>query len=160
MNATVQLAIDAELGLLERIVVTPAEPFGYGTDVSLASDLSVTLELVDPFATRGLTEAILRRLDCPRGALVDDPDYGIDLRANLNRGMTADAVRALAGQIRAEVEKDDRIDRATVVVTPTPTADELSIEIIATPADARAGRFTLILAVTSAEIILEELRGA
>jgi hypothetical protein len=160
MNATVQLAIDAELGLLERIVVTPREPFGYGTDVSLASDLSVTLELVDAFGTRGLAEAILRRLDCPRGALVDNADYGIDVRSFCNRGMTKAEIDALAGQVRAEVEKDDRIDRAFVKVTPTPTGDELTIEIIATPADARAGRFTLILAATPAEILLEELRGA
>jgi hypothetical protein len=159
MNATVQAAIDAELALLEREVATPAEPFGYGTDVSLTSDLSPTLELVAASSTRSIAEAILRRLDCPRGALVDDPDYGIDVRAMLNRGMTADEVRALAGRVRAEVEKDDRIDNATVIVTPTPTGDELRIEIAATPANA-LGRFALVLAVTSAEVLLEEMRGA
>jgi hypothetical protein len=160
MNATVQAAIDAELALLEREVATPAAPFGYGTDVSLTSDLSPTLELVDAFSTRSIAEAILRRLDCPRGALVDDPDYGIDVRSMLNRGMTDAEVRALAGRIRAEVEKDDRIDTATVIVTPTPTADELRIQVVATAADARTGRFSLVLAVTSAEVLLEELRGA
>lgn len=157
MNDTVSTAIATHLAELERVTATPAAPFGYGTDVSCTSDLSPTLELVDPFSTRSIGEAIVRRLDCPRGALVDDADYGIDVSSFCNEPMTRQEIDALAGKIRAEVTKDDRIASAVVRVTSTPTGDELAISIVATPTDS-ARSFELVLAVTSADVILEELR--
>lgn len=162
MSPTVQAAIDAsiaELAAEGAIVATPREPFGYGTDISCTSDISPTLELVDPTSTLGIAEAILRRLDCPRGALPDDADYGIDLRSYCNRGVTRAEIDTLAGKIRSEVEKDDRIDRAIVRVTSTTSADveSLTVQIVATPADPNLRAFRLVLAVTSAELLLEEL---
>jgi hypothetical protein len=154
-----QSEIDASIAALTRTTTTPGAPFGYGADVSLASDLSPTLELVDPHSTRAIAEAILRRLDCPRGALPDDADYGIDLRSMCNRGITADEERALGGKIRAEVEKDDRIVAAVVRVTSTTSTSEeaLTVQIVVTPADS-SGTFELVLAATPAELLLEELR--
>lgn len=153
-------AIAASLAELEPDVDTPVEPFGYGTDLWCDTDLREDMAMVDGSTTLALAQALARRLDCPRGALPDDPDYGFDLKSYCNRGLTTDAIRALAGQVRAEVEKDDRVDRASVTVTPTPTGSELRVELAVTPVDARLGRFDLTLALTSAEVLIEEIRRA
>ncbi len=153
----VRSAIAEELAVLERLVDVPVEPFGYGTDLSLANDLTARMEMVNAFTTRALGEAIIRRLTCPRGGLPDDADYGIDVRAMVNKGTTTDDLRALAGAIRAEATKDDRIDTVTVVVTPSSTGSDLAIALAVTPADPRIGGFTLTLALSSAALLLEEM---
>lgn len=159
MSNIVRDAIAEELALLTKTVRTPKEPFGYGTDLSCESDIDVRMTEVNGLTTLALAQALVRRLDCPRGALPDDPDYGIDLRSYCNRGMTTADVRALAGTIRVELEKDDRVDLASVTVTPSPTATELSVRISITPIDARIGGFTMTLAVDTTTIMLEEMRG-
>ncbi|AKF06084.1 GPW/gp25 family protein [Sandaracinus amylolyticus] len=158
MSDLVRDAIAAELALLERELPTPAAPFGYGADLSCASDLTPTMESVDPFSTRAIAEAAARRLDTPRGSLVDDPDYGLDLRSYLNRGTTAADINTLADRVRTEVAKDDRIARVRVVVTPSADGSELRVALQIQPVDANAGPFSLTLAVTSAGVLIEELR--
>lgn len=160
MNATVADAIASYLEGLEQAVDTPVEPFGYGSDVSCVSDLDERMTELPGDSLLVLAQALARRLDCPRGALPDDPDYGIDLRGHCNRGVTTAEIRALAGQVRSELEKDDRVDRALVTVTPSPTGSSLRIEAAITPVDHRLGGFALTLAVTDAGLLLEELRRA
>lgn len=159
------MSVEATYPLISPEGTTAAQPtpagsrLGYGTDLRCSSDLTEQMEEIeDPFSTLALAEAIVRRLDCPRGQLVDDPDYGLDLRSMCNRGMTADALRALGGQVRAELLKDDRIDLLGVTVRPSSTGKELRVELAVTPVDAHIGGFALTLAVTSAEVLLEELR--
>lgn len=158
MTDVTRIAIDAELALLERVAPTPSAPFGYGIDLSCTSDLTAQMIEVDPMAPRAVGEALLRRLTTPRGGLPDDADYGFDLCAVVNRGVTADDVRALGGQVRSELEKDDRVDIALVIVTPAPDGSSLRVQAVITPVDPRIGGFTLTLAVTSAEILIEEIR--
>lgn len=157
MTDLVRAAIAAELAKLERIAPAPTPPFGYGADLSCAEDLTPTMDVVDPFSVRAIGEAIARRLDTPRGALVDDPDYGLDLRGYLNRGTTIAELNALADRVRTEVSKDDRIASARVVVT-SQTTRELRVAIVVTPVALDAGPFSLTLAVTSADVLIEELR--
>lgn len=158
MNTTVADAIAAELATLERLVDVPAAPLGYGTDLSCALDLTSTMDVVDPTGTLGLAEAIVRRLDCPRGALIDDPDYGIDLVGMLNAPTTATELRALAGAIRAEVTKDDRIDAVEVTVAPSTSGETLVVQLHVTAVDPAVGDFELILALSDAGLLLEEIR--
>jgi hypothetical protein len=153
----VRSVIAAELALFTRLVDVPVAPLGYGTDISCTSDLSARMDEVDPFSVVGLSEAIVRRLDCPRGALPDDADYGMDLRGMLNRGTTADEIRSLAGRIRSEIQKDDRIESAAVTVTPSSTGSSLRVSLVITPVDARLGGFRLVVAVTDAALLLEEM---
>ncbi len=160
MTSTMQEAIDSYLAELEREVDTPVEPFGYGTDLSCDSDLREDMGDVAGDTTLALAQALVRRLDCPRGSLPDDPDYGIDVRSYCNRGIAANEVRALAGQIRAELAKDDRVDTLTVTVKPSSTGSTLIVEVFVTPVDARLGGFALTLAVSSAELLIEEIRRA
>ncbi len=159
MSATAKAAIATELALLTLVTDFPVEPFGYGSDISGDSDLAADLSEVDADSTLALAQAIVRRLDCPRGALPDDKNYGIDVRSYLNRGTTAAEIRQLGGQIRNEVLKDDRVESVVVTVQPNSTGSELRIELAIRPLST-AGEFTLTLAATSAAILIEEIRAA
>jgi hypothetical protein len=161
MNATVADAIAAYVAELEAVAETPLAPFGFGTDIACTTDIPETFPDVDPSSTRALGEALVRRLDCPRGALPDDADYGIDVRSMLNTGATSTEIRTLAGRIRAELSKDDRVDSVAVTVTVlTSNASEIRIEILVVAVDPSLGRFSLTLAATPATILIEELRAA
>lgn len=156
MNAVVADAIAAEIALLTREVAVPAAPFGYGTDASCTRDLEEGMPEVS--GQTALAEALARRLDCPRGGLPDDGDYGIDLRSYLNRGLTVSEVRGLAGSIRSELTKDDRVDTVSVTVTPTPTGESLRVSLRIVPRDSTlGGPFTLTLALTDGGALVEEM---
>lgn len=136
-----------------REVDAPAEPFGYGTDISCTTDLDERMSEVDPASTRAIAEALVRRLDTSRGALIDDPDYGLDLKIYCNRGVTADDLLALAERVRLEVTQDDRVSSAAVSVTGDGSA--LAVEIRVTPDDPETGEFSFTLAITSSAVAME-----
>lgn len=158
MSALVKNALASMMALLPRVTDAPAEPFGYGTDIWCERELDPSLD-VDGTSTLALAQALMRRLDCPRGQLIDDPDYGLDLRAELNKGTTKRETEALASRIKLELTKDDRVESAKVTVAPNPDGSMLRISIRVTPADAR-GPFTMTLAVTSADVVLEAISEA
>jgi len=160
MSAQVKAAIAAELALLEKTQDFPVEPFGYGSDISGDSDLDPDLNEVNPFTTLAIAQAVVRRLDCPRGSLPDDPNYGIDLRFYLNRGTATQDIISLGGQIRLEVLKDDRVDTLTVTVKPNPTGSVLTVELAVRPFDPDIGDFSLTLTASDAGVVLEEIRSA
>lgn len=160
MSQSVKDAIAAELALLVQVVDFPVSPFGYGTDISCESDIDPDAVDVDGATTLALAQAIARRLDTPRGSLPDDKNYGIDVRSYCNRGVTDNEIQSLAGQIRGEVLKDDRVDALTVTVSPSTTGTTLSIVLAVRPVDAAIGGFTLTLAASSAAVLLQEIRAA
>ena len=157
MNSTVEEAIAEGLAELDRVVVAPAPPHGYGSDLRCTSDLRPDMAEVTGDSTLALAEAIVRRLTCPRGGLPDDPDYGIDIRSFLNRPTTADEIRALSGAVRSEVEKDDRVRTASVRLDPTSDGSQLTVRLIVVAVDPLIGQFSLTLAATSAAVLIEEL---
>ncbi len=159
MSAFVKAQIAAEVALLTRITDTPVEPFGYGTDISVDSDMDPDARDVRGDTTLVLAQAIVRRLDCPRGALPGDDNYGIDLRSYANRGTTTSEILSLAGQIRTELGKDDRIDTTAVIVRPENNAQKLRIEIAVRPIGQAVGGFSLTLAATSSTVLIEEIAG-
>lgn len=152
-----RLAIAAEIAALPRVVATPVEPFGYGSDVSCAYDMDPGVAELDGMDPLVLKQAIIRRLDTPRGSLPDDPSYGISLRSMVNAGVKADDLTRLAGVIQNEVSKDDRISTLRVEVVTNPAMTELTVTLQVTPADPRLGPFSMTLAVTSAAIVLEAI---
>jgi hypothetical protein len=158
MSEQVTSAIASELALLTQVIDFPVEPLGYGSDISGADDVAADMSEVDAFTTLAVAQAVVRRLDCPRGALPDDADYGIDLRSYLNRGVTADEIRSLGGQIRSEVSKDDRVDSLVVTVRPNSVGSELRLELAITPIDPNVGGFTLTLVADNAQILIDEIR--
>lgn len=157
-SAIVLDAIATEVAKLTTIVRTPVEPFGYGVDSYGTTDVTDTLEDVDAFSTEGISQGLARRYQTPRGSLVqDEPDYGLDVRAYLNRGLATSDLRALEGELRLEALKDDRISDVEVTVT-LPTLTTMTIAVVVTPEDAtNGGPFDLILAVTSAEVVVEAI---
>lgn len=157
MNEVAHGVISSELAAVGRETDVPAPPYGYGRDLACVGDLSPDLEEVDPMSPRAIAEAILRRFDCPRGALVDDPDYGFDLSGELNRGQRRSDAIAIGGLIRAEAEKDDRVDSVSVESTLSADSSELSATLIVTPIDPRVGGFSMVLAATSAGVVLEAM---
>jgi hypothetical protein len=157
VSDTVRDAIAEGLAALTPVVTTPAAPFGYGADLSCVSDLTETMDEIDPFSPRALGEALARRLDCPRGGLPDDADYGIDLRDMLNVGLTTAEIRALAAQIRTELLKDDRVDAIRVEVAPAPNGSSLRIALVVTPVDPQIGVFSMTLAATTAGVVIEAM---
>lgn len=161
----VRSAIADGLAALTRLRADPVPPLGYGADVSLAADVDPTMALVDPMSARGIAEAIVRRWDCPRGALPPDgkdaQDYGLDLRSWCNRGMRAQDIRALESRLEIEALKDDRIKAIDVTVTVTQRGALIDLAVAArvTAVDS-ANTFTLVLVATSADIIVKAIEGA
>lgn len=149
--------IAAQVALLKSIVRTPIEPFGYGVDSYGSLDVTDNLAEVDAFSPEGISQGLARRLQTPRGTLQDDLDFGRDVRAYLNRGLALQDLRAVEGEVRLEAAKDDRISEVQASVT-LPTLSTMSIALKVYPEDARTGGpFDLILAVTSAEVIVEAI---
>lgn len=156
MTDTVRDAIAASLATLTTVNATPAAPYGYGSDVSCAFDVDAGVAELDGFDPLVLAQAIVRRLDTPRGSLPDDAGYGISLRDMLNVGVTAQEVAGLAGRIRNEVSKDERVDSVVVTVTPSTDLSALEVVLRVTPADSSQS-FEMTLAVTSSAVILEAI---
>lgn len=161
MADVVRDAIAAELALLERVVPMPTGDLGYGSDLAMTAEaIDIDPDMVerrgdDPLV---LAEAMVRRLDTPRGALPDDRNYGYDVRGHLNRGTTRTEVRAMNAGVHGELIKDDRLRAVRVEVAPAPDGSEIAIAIQATPADPALAPFELVLAVTSAEVLIREIR--
>lgn len=121
----------------------------YGTDTSCGPDgyrpgvLVSGVELV--------REAIYRRLSTRRGQLLDDPDYGLPLSTFICATYTEDDAERIAGQIRNEILKDDRVERVVVdsnVVESVGGALGVTIEL-----DCRcgAGPFSLTVSIGQLE---------
>lgn len=160
MTSIVRDAIAAALLEVETVVDAPVDPFGYGSDLSCDSDLDEDMLELDGVrdARLILAQAIVRRLDCPRGRYPGDGDYGVDLRGALNRGTTATELRQMGGRIRNELSKDDRISEVAVTLTPNSTGSEIRTTLQVTPVDPSVGGFELVLAVQPGAVMIEALR--
>lgn len=154
MSAIVLEAIAAELATLVRLVPTPEAPYGYGRDLSCVDDITETLEEVDPDSPLGVAQAVVRRLTTTKGTLPDEPDYGLNLRDFLNAGVPASDLPSLAGQIKLEVLKDDRVENALVTVS-LPDTRSLGVTIQLTLYDPALQPFTLTLALTDSATLLQ-----
>ncbi len=165
MNATLEAAIAAGLASIERVRDAPTGALGYGTDLSCTTDLDPDLAETDPMSPLGIGEGVVRCWDTPRGSLPNDgkdaASRGLSLREELHRGTTDRDLRALERRLATEALKDDRIDRIVVEVRVTSTGTAtVELEVIATVTPAGVGGpFQLVLAATSAEIIVKAIAG-
>ena len=155
MNTLVQASLTEQIAALEQLVDAPVAPLGYGTDLSCVTDLAEDLAEVDQASTRAIAQALVRRLITPRGGLPDDPDYGFYLRGLLNRGVTLADLRAVSGQARSEVRKDDRVLDANVSAAFTLENSTLSVSVEVTPADADLDEFSFTFSLTDSSAIIE-----
>jgi hypothetical protein len=122
---------------------------GYGVDLDCVTDTTPALTEVRPQSPHAIGQAVLRRLITPRGAVLDAPDYGYDVRGRLNHGTTTDDIRSMESDVRGEAMKDDRVTNADVTVTYVATTRALTVELIITPADPTRDDFNLVFYVTA-----------
>ncbi len=119
----------------------------FGTDLSLVDDLEPTMREVS--GTELLGQALFRRLTTPRGMLLDDPDYGTDVREFVSWGALPTKLAAIPALVRAELLKDERVEAATVSTAVAGGAVRLNISI-----DTGDGPFPLVVDVTQAGAVL------
>lgn len=130
----------------------------FGSDLSCVSDLTPQMLVVS--GNRLVGEAVARRLQTPKGALLDDSNYGFDITALLNADVGQGDIGRIQAGITAECQKDQRILVAnTTCVFRTATKQtspsiptglgylEITIAIIT-----RLGPFTLVLAATQVTV--------
>lgn len=116
----------------------------FGTDISCTDDMSEVAKEIS--GQDVLAEAIYRRLTTPRGQLLDDEDYGIDVRSFLSRGIDPGKLREIEGTIRQEVLKDERVANVTAKATVDYKTYSMSVSLIVTTGE---GPFRLVFEVTA-----------
>lgn len=129
----------------------PTDPLG--ADLWLEDDLDAGMRM-----TSGLTllrQAVFHRLQTPRGRLIDDEDYGLDVRALLHRAMTPTEVAAAQSQIASELRKEDRLAVGPLTVTLVRTEGERWRITIQATVDGAPFRM-VVAAPAAGELVLEE----
>lgn len=89
-------------------VVNPA----LGSDLSGVRDL--TPQMAEVSGRQCLAEGLARRISTPRGALIDDLDYGFDVSERINDDLGPADVAAIQSGVATEWQKDERVVSAVV----------------------------------------------
>lgn len=100
-------------------------------DVSTFPDLDPTGGAVS--RPRAIAERVARRYTTPRGRLEHAPDDGLDLRAQLSRGVAPSDLPDLSVRMRLEAEKDEEVERATVSLALDDALEKLSARVALVP---------------------------
>lgn len=120
----------------------------YGADLDWGSDLEPNALLID--GPKLLGQAAFHAIFTPRGACLDSPNRGIDIREFLHKGMTETERAEVPSLIRQELVEDERIQDVDVIMIETLSKDGISwdLRIMITPKD--AGPFELVCSVADA----------
>ena len=159
MSDVVRDTIAAEIAKITSPLSSTAQPpLGYGIDLVCVNDIDPLMAETLSDTVQSLAQDSFHRITTPRGGLPDDPNYGIDIRAMLNVGVTQSAQRSIASAISGELLKDDRIDdvETDLVIGGSFRAPAYTLTITITPKDG-SGAFDLIVAVTDGEVLLREI---
>lgn len=119
----------------------------FGTDLSCIDDL--TDAMLETSGRILLGQAIARRLITPRGGLIDDPNYGFDVRDYLNDDIGPGDLARLQAGVNAEAVKDERVIRCTSKATFA--SGVLVLDLALVDSD---GPFKLVLAVSDVTVQL------
>jgi hypothetical protein len=102
-----------------------------------------------------LVQAVILRLNTPRGSVLDAPDDGMDLTDYLSRDLTTSDAASLAGTIESELQKDPRFQagsvHATVDISGLTSEGEIDVTL---SLDAGDGPFTLVLTAGAAGVVI------
>jgi len=140
-------AIDAQIELLPEAPRAAPLELAWGTDLWCVLDVTESLREVDPTRPVAVGQRIARRLITPRGGLVDDANYGLDLRGYVNRAVTPNSLLQLSAQVRAEALKDDAVIDATVELTFDTRS--MTVDLTLALADYPSNTFALVFFVTA-----------
>ncbi len=147
--------ISAQLPDVVAIATPPVGDLGWGSDLSCTDDLDPTMSEIlgsDPLA---VAQANYRRLRTTPGELLDDPDYGKDIDAYIQQGMTAAALQRIPAEVTAELQQDDRNNNVRANLTKT-TDGAYRLDV---SADSVVGPYSLTLALTDAGALLDAIHG-
>jgi phage baseplate assembly protein W len=122
----------------------------FGEDLSCTTDLDPRCVTVT--GNRLVGEAIFRRLTTPRGRLLSDRNYGIDIRDYINADMGPKDVAAMQSAIHAECMRDDRIVGCDVLITPPAEGD--GTYVLTITLETGNGPFDLTLSVNDVTVAL------
>lgn len=102
-----------------------------------------------------LVQALVLRLSTARGTYWDDPEYGLDLTVYANEGLTEDRLATIGLEIKAEVEKDERVSSAEVDLISTSNASGVVLEaaIRVTPTGEEDIEFKLAITDVTVELL-------
>lgn len=123
----------------------------YGTDLACVSDF--TDECGQVAGQRLLAEALVRRLSTPRGMVIDDPDYGTDLRQYLGLEYTARTAAKLVADARSECLKDERVFLCTPFVSDYSLATRTITLVVAVESSDDAFSLTMVVSAVSVELL-------
>ena len=116
----------------------------YGSDMSCDGDLDPNGAEVDGLTN--LAQDLANRLRTPRGGLVDDPTYGLDLSSYIDDQMSARRVAIAANAIDAELVKDERVIRSDTTATFAVDANglgKLTAFVVVTPSQGPSFKLTI-----------------
>jgi phage baseplate assembly protein W len=121
-----------------------------------------TIDIRSPFFARLtddqaiLAQAVLMRLQTARGTLWTDPTYGLNVSDYVNADLTPDEVARLPLEVKAELEKEERI--AAVTVAPkfsrSSSGVKLYLDVRVTPSATKEFSMTLAVTDLSVELLL------
>lgn len=131
----------------------PSDDQGFGTDLSCTDDLTSDMAEIPGNSTLVVAQSNYRRLTTPRGSLIDDPNYGIDINSFLGSGLTDTLLQQIPGQVAAELKKDDRNETVEVSFRQTGSVS-FDLDVKGTTAD---GPYTLTFAIVDGEAALKEI---
>lgn len=121
----------------------------YGSDFLCMSDLDEALRFVSGPALA--MQNVFHRLTTP--ALVDDDDFGIDVRAFIGRGYTAATIAEIQPTIEEVAQRDDRVKSCVCTARLESGADVNEVQIILElKVETEEGPFRLVLKVTTDNI--------
>jgi len=125
-------------------------PF-FGDDIDCGPDgLSPTFELVSE--RDALVQALMHRFQTPRGSLVDDGNYGLEVQAWVGTRVSSTAqLMAWRQALVNEAQKDERVLSAKAQMTFEGQAQRLTFALAI---DTATGPFTLTVAVTELSVDL------
>ena len=142
------------IAAIPRVMAAPTGDLGFGSDLSCRDDLTQNMVEVPGDSIQAVAEANYRRITTPRGSLLDDPDYGIDVREFLHQPATTQRQSEIAAIIRAELLKDDRNDEISVSLQSTNAGRDWTIYIDGQTAE---GPFSLTIALTDGAALLKDI---
>ena len=119
-------------------------PPGYGHDLSCTTDIDPMGIEVDGLTT--LAQALFRRVITPRGTLLDDPNYGIDLTGYVNDDLSPSDVARIGASVDAEFLKDERVLRSSTTITLLGNGTVITVASAVTPNS--GATFQLVLSIT------------
>jgi len=148
IEARLRNACSAAIFIYNNPAPALAPATGFGTDVSTFPDLDPTFTIISGQHVVG--EACARRLYCPRGGLLYDSDYGMDVRLLLNAGFTPQQAYVFKTALESECEKDERVIAASAVLAYVNATNTLTATIRVQTSNATA--FALTLTVTQVAV--------